>query len=263
MPISDPPIINTSIFKEISLEEAERAQLMQRIDYKYVLQLDMAKKLLSGLAPSYYAVNNNGHTLPKYISEYYDTPNLKMYMDHQNRRPRRYKIRVRHYCASGDSFLEIKIKAPSGKTIKKRIAATSSSLNQPHIANFVLSKSPYNINELTKTLETQFNRLTLVGTDYTERITFDFNLSLTLLHPHKTAQLNDICIVEVKRERGKLGSPIFNALKEMKVKPIKFSKYSIGCALLQPGIKYNNFKETMLYLNKIHNDSTRTNNAIG
>ncbi len=255
--------IDTSNFSTISLQESEKAQLMQRIDSKFIINTELSRQILNKLANSYFIVENNGQVIPEYISYYYDTLDFKMYLDHQNRRPKRYKIRVRNYCASGDTFLEIKIRVPSGKTIKKRIAATNDELISADITEFVSAKSPYKLRELTKTLETRFNRLTLVAKDFNERITFDFNLQLATPDFKDSKEFSNICIVEVKRSKQKLNSEISALLKYLRIRPMGFSKYSIGCAMLYPAIKSNNFKETLLYINKLQDECTKLYNAVG
>ena len=256
-------LIYARSFRAISLQEAEKAQLMQRVDSKYLIPISLSKEILRRVQKSYYIVDNNGQIVPEYISDYLDTPNFNMYCDHQNRRPKRYKIRIRQYCATGDSFLEIKIKTPSGKTVKKRIPATSDTIKQSDIAEFVTSKSPYRIDQLVKTIETRFNRLTLVAKDYNERVTFDFNLLLAIPGSNSKELHDDICVMEIKRSKLKSNSEIALILKEMGFRPRGFSKYSIGCALLYPSIKSNNFKKTILYLKKIKHEYDQHYNAIG
>lgn len=255
--------IDTSNFTRISLQESEKAQLMQRIDSKFIITVKVAKNLLQNVAKNYYVVDNNGQVIPEYISDYYDTPGFKMYLDHQNRRPKRYKIRVRNYCASGDSFLEIKIRVPSGKTIKKRIPATNEEINKTNVSDFINNKSPYSLGDLSQTLETRFNRLTLVSKDFDERITFDFNLLLTIPNSDDYKEFSNICIVEVKRSKQKSNSEISLLLKRFGIRPMGFSKYSIGCALLYPTIKSNSFKKTFLHIKKLQNEYTEPYNAVG
>jgi hypothetical protein len=255
--------IDTSGFHRISLLESEKAQLMQRIDSKFIIHHKLSKEILSKSSEHYYIVDNNGQVIPEYISDYYDTTDFRMYLDHHNRRPKRYKIRVRNYCASGDSFLEIKLRTPAGKTIKKRIPATTQDLNQGQISEFIKEKTPYKFEELTKTLETKFNRLTLVAKDFDERITFDFNLRLSIPESNNTVNYSDICIVEIKRSKQKSNSEISSILKSLGIHSFGFSKYSIGCALLYPTFKSNNFKETLLYLKKLRNEYNEPNYVAG
>lgn len=255
--------IDTSNFTRISLQESEKAQLMQRIDSKFIINAERAKDLLLRVTENYYLVDNNGQVIPEYISDYYDTHDFKMYLDHQNQRPKRYKIRIRNYCASGDSFLEIKIRVPSGKTIKKRIPATNEEINKNNVLEFISNKSPYSLSDLSQTLETRFNRLTLVSKEFDERITFDFNLLLSTPNSNNFKEYRDICIVEVKRSKHKSKSEISLLLKVLGIKPMGFSKYSIGCALLYPKIKSNNFKKTFLYIKKIQHEYTKPYNAVG
>lgn len=246
--------IDTSSFERISLQESEKAQLMQRIDSKFVIPFNLSESILKHASEFYSIVDNNGQVVPEYISDYFDTQDLSMYLDHQNKRPKRYKIRVRNYCASGDSFLEIKIRVPSGKTIKKRIPATNEELNKTSVAEFIASKSPYAIEALSKTLETRFHRLTLVAKDFDERITFDFNLKISRPDNQAFLTFDSICIVEIKRSKQKTNSEISRIIKKLGIRPMGFSKYSIGCALLYPTVKQNSFKKTLINLNKLKNE---------
>jgi hypothetical protein len=241
-----------STFQRIDLLEAQKARLMQRIDSKYVIQMDLLEEILRKVSDSYLVVEVNGETMPEYLSDYYDTHDMNMYHDHQRKRPKRYKIRLRHYCSSGDSFLEIKFKMPSGKTDKQRILVKQNELGYPSTCDFIKSNTPYDICQLNKTLVTKFNRITLVGKDFNERVTIDLNLQLCIPNATQIITFNQFCVIEIKRNREKKNSKLAQVLKEMGVRPNSFSKYSIGCAILYPKLKKNSFKETLLYLEKIN-----------
>ncbi|MGD9978256.1 MAG: polyphosphate polymerase domain-containing protein [Bacteroidales bacterium] len=254
-------LIDTNNFQRINLHEAEKAELMQRTDSKFIVPTALSKEILGNIGSHYFIVENNGQVIPEYISDYFDTSDLSMYLAHQNKRSKRYKVRVRNYSATGDSFLEIKIRVPPGKTIKKRISTTSNELEQASTTEFIASKSPYLPNSLSKILQTRFNRLTLVAKDFQERVTLDFNLHLTATAPEHSIQLDDICVVEVKRSKVKLDSKISGLLKSLGIRKVGFSKYSIGCALLYTSVKQNNFKRILLYLKKIRNEYAEPNSA--
>jgi len=59
--------IDTSNFNRISLQESEKAQLMQRIDSKFIINIKLAKDLLLKVTDKYYVVDNNGQVIPEYI----------------------------------------------------------------------------------------------------------------------------------------------------------------------------------------------------
>ena len=72
--------INTSRFQRISLQESEKAQLMQRVDSKFVIPFELSNDILTRASDLYYIVDNNGHVTPEYISDYFDTRAFNMYL---------------------------------------------------------------------------------------------------------------------------------------------------------------------------------------
>ena len=111
----------------ITLSEMDSVRLLNRIDTKYVTTAGRLAEVLSDAAEAgYRALRTAGGQLSGYDSVYFDTPDLKMFMDHRNRRLRRQKVRTRVYVESGDAFLEIKRKDNKGRTSKKRIPVNPS-----------------------------------------------------------------------------------------------------------------------------------------
>lgn len=240
----------------ISLSDVGNAQFMRRVDNKYIIPASEALELLTSIKEHYYIVENNGFLIPEYLSEYFDTQEMAMYLDHHNQRGKRYKIRIRQYTASGDTFLEIKLRIPSGETLKKRIELDNPSIHNPAVREFIESKSPYQADTLQKILITRFNRITLVATDYNERVTMDFNINLQSATKHSSVNIFDTCIVESKRNKYSPGSKISEFLKRKGYRSSGFSKYSIGCALLHDDIKKNNFKAIIHQLKKQYHENT-------
>ena len=103
---------------------------------------------------------------------------------------------------------------------------------------------------MIKSLLNGFTRITLVHKSDMERITIDCNLDFQNAINH--IKLPYLTIIEVKRE-GNASSDIIKLLKQYKIYPHSFSKYSIGTLLLNPSFKGNSFKKTLLKLNKIKN----------
>lgn len=238
-------------FKCIGLNDVGKAQFMRRIDSKYLVPAQWANEFLLRLQQHYYIVENRALLMPEYYSEYFDTNNLSMYLAHHNKRPKRYKVRVRHYLASGDTFLEVKIRTQSGETLKKRIEIQNNALNSLAVENFIKETVPYKLDELSKTLETIFNRITLVSFDFNERVTMDFNILLK--NSSQTVNLSSICLIESKRDKYHSSSHLINLLKHSGFRQTGFSKYSIGCALIYK-VKTNNFKPLIHQLNQYKNE---------
>ncbi len=98
-------------------------------------------------------------------------------------------------------------------------------------------------------IKNNFDRITLVNFHTKERVTIDFNLTFSAGNLNK--ELENICIIEVKREKGNRKSEILSILKLKRIRPTRFSKYTIGSCILNPNLKYNNFKRKLLFINKI------------
>jgi len=101
-------------------------------------------------------------------------------------------------------------------------------------------------------LENSFNRITLVSSDQTERITLDYNLWFSNLLTDHSIEIPGISIAEIKYGSHLTGSPFHAALRRRKVVPRRFSKYCIGMAMLNPELKQNLFKEKVRYVKKIN-----------
>ena len=108
-------------FAPISLEEMDAVRLMNRVDTKYLTDnRTLLAVLADAAAAGYRVLTPGGARISPYDSIYFDTPELRMFSDHHNRRLRRQKVRTRAYVNSGDAFLEIKRKNNRGRTKKKR-----------------------------------------------------------------------------------------------------------------------------------------------
>ena len=84
-----------------------------------------------------------------------------------------------------------------------------------------------------------------------ERVTFDFNLKFSSPISETKAKLDNVGIIEIKREKGNKKSQLLSILKSKKIRPTRFSKYSIGACFLDSNLKYNNFKKKLLLVNKL------------
>lgn len=244
-------------FNYLNLCDVGKAQFMRRIDSKYLVQAEWAFEILSFLKQHYFIVENKEQLMPEYFSEYFDSSGFTMYLDHHNRRAKRYKVRLRHYKASGDVFLEVKTRMPSGETLKKRTEITNNSIDNPTVEAFVKKNIPFRFNELTRTLYTTFNRITLVSFDFNERVTMDFNIMLK--NPTHAVNLSNICVIESKRDKYNSSSFLIDHLKQYGYRQTGFSKYSIGCALLYNNLKSNNFKPIITHINKYKNENALVN----
>ena len=230
----------------ISLAEVSVVALMKRVDTKFIMNVDDLPQLIDSIANDYQVLEIDGNRLMTYDSTYFDTPRAFFYHSHHNGHAHRIKIRIRNYVESELSFLEVKQKDSQGNTIKSRIKLDSPDAPlEGELLDFIKKTTSENF-VLNKALNNSFNRFTLVQKELKERITIDLNLGYNghILNPK-------LAIIELKQEKLRRSSPIFQALKKMGVHPYKISKYCIGMASLMPKLKQNFFKAKFLKINKL------------
>ena len=245
--------------KPITLAEMKDVKLMNRIDTKYLVTSNELLDILKGVKEHYYAQEVEGHRLSPYSTVYYDTPDLKMYILHHDRHLVRDKVRVRTYVDSQLTFCEVKHKTNKGRTKKKRVELKVDSEKWEVVprlsaldeelaaADFQL---PYPSETLYASLETAFDRITLVNYEKTERLTIDCNLKFRNYVVDTTASMDDLVIMELKQD-GRAHSLLKEVLFDLRIKPYKISKYCIGTAMTRPEVKQNRFKKKLRRINKL------------
>ncbi len=237
------------LFTPISLKESQRAALMDRGEAKYLLNIFTLKAMLPALQSHYQILEIDGESLMGYLSTYYDTPDFALYLDHHNGRSRRHKVRYREYLQTHTTFLEVKVRSVSGTTRKERVVvpeATPEVLTSKH--DF-LAKESGERRKLEPKLEVYCQRLTLVGKNCAERVTFDLHLTYSLPSSTPGEQFQQAVIAELKFEQG-AGRSIFSEIaRAYGLHSGRYSKYSVGCGLMY-GIKHNNFKPQMQAIRK-------------
>jgi len=236
-----------SQFGPISLDEMDAVKLMDRIDMKFILPFEQFTGMLPQLAQNYKVLTIDGNQVFSYQTDYYDTPNLNMFYDHHNGRLTRFKVRHREYIESRLGFLEVKFRSNKGRIIKERIKYQNQ--NSQSFAGFIEKHTPYNPGKLTCTVVNHFNRFTLVDHALKERVTTDFNISFT--DNSRKIFLNGLVIIEIKQAKTDKTSLIYQALKNNNIRPTSISKYCVGVSLLHDMSKKNNFKQTLLQINKL------------
>lgn len=240
----------------ISLDEMKTVRLMSRTDTKYVASERMLMPVLEKAAEFGYMVQYTTTALGGYNSVYYDTEALEMYVRHHNRILKRQKIRVRTYLDSGITFFEIKNKTNKGRTKKVRIPVENTDckavFDNAGAAEFLKENSRYTPEMLSPSLQTKFNRITLVNPQKTERITIDMNVEFTNFRNGTSKILEGLSIIELKKD-GRYSSVMGKILQDFRIKPFKISKYCIGTVLTNPDVKANRFKRKIHLLNIIKN----------
>lgn len=238
-----------SQFDPIALEEMDAVGLMKRTDTKYVFSEEELIPLIEGIQGDYRVLEVKGVRSNHYRTLYFDTSAFDFYMQHQNGKLNRNKVRFRKYVDSDLCFLEVKFKNNKGQTIKKRIKVEDfeKELSRDQLS-FVNENADVK-NELVPKLWNNFNRITFVNQQLGERLTIDYNLSFEF-EGNKMA-LPNVVIAELKQIRLNRNSPFAEMAKKLKIRDSRISKYCIGSALLNEDLKHNRFKPKILNLKKI------------
>jgi len=247
--------INNPKLGAITLDEMDSIKLMNRIDSKFVTETTALKALLEKAADRGYRILENlGDRITPYKSLYFDTEDLEMYIKHENKKLVRQKVRTRMYINSGVTFLEIKRKNNKGRTKKKRMEVPKTDYygfsSNVTACDFLADKSWYKAFMLSPALETIFKRITLVNKAKTERVTIDMNLTFVNSRTGKQDDIGNAVIIELKQD-GRAQSDLKKILWELRIHPLRVSKYCIGTALTDPNIKKGRFKAKIRAIDKI------------
>lgn len=242
---------SVSRLNPVNLDEIDSLKLLNRIDRKYIIRKEQFHLLSGEIFSDYSVLSINNKIIQEYKTTYYDTPYLKLYLDHHNKRANRIKIRVRTYTSTGEQFLEVKRRVNSGETRKKRMALADNSLVDETVESFIMNNSNMVVSQLKPSAQTNFDRITLTSEKNKERVTIDFDLKLIL--NNRSLSLQDYVIIEVKRDKDTRNVGIATFLKEKQIYPIAISKYCLAVASLNSEIKHNAFKPILRKL-KIFNN---------
>ncbi len=251
----DHPSLDTilSKFRPVEISDITHATLQNRKESKYLLTTHQALDLLGHLPETYQIFEVDGKQVQTYSTTYYDSPEFQLYLAHHNGRKPRYKVRTRSYIGSDLTFLEVKEKKNTGRTIKHRLQTEGLVTRLgSDIREFLSSCFPFDYAEYKPVLINEYRRITLVSAVHPERITLD--IDLTFRSGSTDILLPDIVIAEIKRSSDHTSSPALEYLNVMRLRPRGFSKYCIGISLLYGDfVKHNNFRMVLRILNKLTN----------
>ena len=238
-----------SEFNAVSLDDLQSVRLMNRTDVKFAFNTIKLIPILRKMSDFYDVLDLNNSKIQSYRSLYYDTPERMFFLDHHNKRVNRNKVRFREYIDSDLFFLEIKLKNNKGKTIKKRMQVDeiSKKLSYTHI-NYINNAIGYNINLIPQHW-INFNRVTFVNIERTERVTIDLDLCFS--NDTDSGNFGHLVIAEIKQDRAGQTSYFKRLLKKMYISPLRLSKYCMSTIELNPKLKHNRFKRTRLLINKL------------
>lgn len=236
----------------ISLADlTEAADLQTRIDRKYLVPLPAARALVAELARSANArvLQIDGRREMSYESVYFDTPKLVGYLGSARRRRRRFKVRTRTYCDSGDCFLEVKTRGGRGTTVKQRMPYPASAAGVItadgtdhlratfHHAGIEPAVTP----ALRATLRVGYRRSTLYLPHGAARVTLDTGLIWEA--DGARVGVDGLAVIETKSGSGVPTAD--HILWEAGHRPARISKYCTGMAALHPDLPANKWHRTL------------------
>ena len=232
----------------VGLDEIGSHALMNRVDTKYVFGVDRLATLLEGVSDDYRVLQVRGEAIAPYTTLYFDTIDRRCYLRHHNGQRTRQKVRIRQYRSTGEAFLEVKEKDNKGRTLKSRLPVPGFSEVLSREQQDFVDQITGRGNQWTPTLLTEFRRIALVHKNCAERVTIDLDLTFARdIHARNGSVLRvpGLVIAEVKQESDNRRSSLRAKLKQMGNRPTRMSKYCIGSALLDPGLKRNRFKSQL------------------
>lgn len=236
-------------FQPISLVEMGMAELMERSDLKFAINLNDLMLVLPQLSNDYRILEINNKRNFNYDTLYYDTPEHLLYKMHHNGKMNRYKVRRRTYIDSNISFLEAKIKNNKGVTNKVRVKCERDVDFQDYlVSEFLFEHLNVDCSNLLPSININYDRIALINKSTIERVTID--MGLTYSFEGKKSTYNNLVIIEVKSD-GKTNTLIKRLLRDTNKKPVSLSKYCVGMYMLEVNEKRNNFKKQVLKINKL------------
>ncbi|MGV9242545.1 polyphosphate polymerase domain-containing protein [Streptomyces sp. NPDC003710] len=231
-----------------TLAEVDAAAALQhRVDRKYLVPLDGARRLVARLADSHHVLDlGTGRRTTNYLSTYFDTPELSAWRAHVQQRRRRWKVCTRLYAEDGLCRVEVKTKDGRGATVKHalRVPAVEYGELATHAAQFVdevLERAgvPVTVKELSAAVEVRYVRAALADLRHGSRVTLDGTLGCR--RDDRTAAL-DPGHVLIETKGGARPARVDRLLLGMGVRPVSLSKYVIGQSLLTPGLPDNDVR---------------------
>lgn len=218
-------------------ELVERAELLTRVDRKYVLPIHLLDTLLAALPADAQVLDIDGRRRFGYRSTYLDTPDHQSYLVAGRGHRQRWKVRSRTYLDTRDSWLEVKTRTSRGHNLKQRIPHPDAEVNggltvEGHqFAAGIIGRST---RALRPVIVTAYQRTTLFLPQSSSRVTIDVDLGWTSLASGRDLDRPSLAIVETKT--GSTPSEMDRLLWRHGHRPIRISKYGVGMAALHPDL---------------------------
>lgn len=239
------------------LEDLERAELMNRVDSKFLVPKVILPEILQALSHEFTALQIGENRIFNYESVYFDTLDYQFYFLHHGGKLNRHKVRLRRYVDSGVQFLEVKFKNNKKRTIKSRIQTEYTKINDLQAySEFLDTLGVPDIPHLRPVLQNGYQRIQLASEQRGERLTIDLNLSNQSLYDgDECSHLHDLVIIELKQSKVDRNSPFYKLARKHNLRPSSFSKYCMGVTFTQGSneLKHNRFKPIIKRLDNLKN----------
>ncbi len=249
-----------SSFTGHGLDDLNNANLMSRVDTKFILPIHFLTELLQQVKENYTVLDIDQKRIFSYHNQYLDSADMCFYRDHHNGKLNRFKIRRRNYLDTNTEYLEVKFKNNKKRTIKTRIKlskqktlqTSSNNTCSQFISQEIGQKFDENfIKQLTIKQQSGYRRIALANEQKAERLTLDFDLWYKKDEFNKAIQLPGFFIAELKQNKKSKRSPFYQLMTANHISPVSFSKYCIGCSLLYGNqLKSNKFKAILSRINQ-------------
>ncbi len=241
----------TQNFDPISLEELNsKAEMLSRIDNKYVVKADELHRALPELAEGFDVLDIKQQRAFTYDTRYFDDAQRSAYYEHHQGLRKGFKVRIRRYVEARLCFLEVKVKGKRGMTEKYRIPYDEDDISNLSDDARGFARETYTNQygkpfryDLNRVLDIRYKRITLVAKSGGERMTIDTELKF--LSAAKSHFVGDsVFIIETKSKLGRgYGDKCLRSAKVRLTK--RCSKYCIGMATLGEVTRYNRFLPAM------------------
>lgn len=220
----------------ISLAElVEKAELLTRVDRKYLVPVAELPAVLAGLPAGTRVLEIDGRRDFAYRSAYFDTPALHSYLAAARGRRHRFKLRTRSYVDSDVHFFEVKTRGSRGTTTKQRIPYGGEPTLSPAATEYAAEVLGVRL-DLDHVLTTRYRRKTFFLPEGGTRLTVDTRLAWEL-PDSQGVRTPQWAVVETKSVAG--ASAADRLLWSLHHRPRVVSKYGTGLAALRPELPSN------------------------
>ena len=238
-------------FAPLDLSSLLSVATKNRVDTKFVFTSQQFFLALEFLRTSYKILEIDHLRLHRYQTLYFDTDRFDLYLSHHNGVRNRHKVRSRQYVDTDRAFFEVKKKVAPGRSVETRTETSRmiTELTQDNKVFVEKNSSLVSHGRLSPKLWNQFSRITLLSHAGPERLTIDLHLSYN--NGSKKLGIPNLVIAELKQGNINRQSPFFRYMRSQRIRPVGFSKYCVGVAMLYPNVKHNEINPKLRMVQKM------------